>query len=293
MRCIAVIVAALVLLSGCADRAARAPDQARAPQVPRVEPVDKFIETVLNGVAYVEYTPGTMMAVVSTDTASPTPCVVILHGHDVGIEFYQPLARAVAEEGASVFLPDWDDTLPSAEDSRTQTVTDGLDDVADALRFIHLYARRYGGDPRRVVIVGHSLGAAAAMTAMLAGDRFGTDAFPHEVSALPDAYVSLDGVVPFRELLWNEELRRLYGQDPTTWDKINPDTYLDKAPPRRDAEFRFFVATLDFDATNSMAARMRKLGYNTSFEKIDVGHMQAAEPQPETVKAIAELAHPD
>ena len=131
------------------------------------------------------------------------------------------------------------------------------------------------------------------MTTMLAGDQFGTDAFPHDVSALPDAYVSLDGVVPFRELLWNDTLRRLYDQDPATWDKINPDTYLGDAVVRKGAEFRFFVATLDLDETDVDGDADEKARLRASVERIRVDHMQAAEPQPETVKAISRLAHAD
>ena len=94
-------------------------------------------------------------------TADPAPCVVILHGHDVETAYYHELAAAVAEKGIAVFVPDSDDTLPSNEDSRTTTITTGLDDVADAMRFVRLHAERYGGDPARVVIVGHSFGAVA------------------------------------------------------------------------------------------------------------------------------------
>ena len=252
-----------------------------------------FEETVEGPITYVEYKPGTRMTIVATPTADPAPCVVILHGHDVETAYYHELAAAVAEKGIAVFVPDWDDTLPSDEDSRTTTITTGLDDVADAMRFVRLHAGRYGGDPARVVIVGHSLGAVAAMTTMLAGDRFGSDAFPREVSALPSAYVSLDGVVPFRELLWDEDLRRLYAQDPATWDKIDPETYLEEAKVGDAVEFRFFVATLDLEQTEALATRMRTLGYKTSVETLDVGHMQAAEPQTETVDAIVELARPD
>ena len=241
----------------------------------------------------VKYKPGTSMTVMRTQTVEPAPCVVILHGHGVETAFYHALAKAVVERNAVAFMPDWNDILPSDEDPRTTTVTEGLDDIADAIRFIRLYAGRYGGDPERIVIVGHSLGAVFAMTTMLAGDQFGSDAFPHDVSALPDAYVSLDGVVPFRELLWNDTLRRLYDTDPATWDKINPDTYLGEAGIRKGVEFRFFVATLDFDQTQSMAKQMRKLGYKTSVERINVDHMQAAQPQPETVEAITQLAHPN
>ena len=300
MRRVAIIfITVLLLASGCAGETTKAPQTAESTQTaettqaPRAEPTFPFEEDVRGPITYVEYKPGTLMAIVPTQTADPAPCVVILHGHQADTTAVQELAQAVAKKGAVVFLPDWDDTLPSHEDSRTQTITKGLDDVADAMRFVRLYAGRYGGDPERIVIVGHSLGAVAAMTTMLAGDRFGTDAFPREVSALPDAYVSLDGIVPFRELLWREDLRRFYEQDPATWDKINPDTYLDDAAVRKGAEFRFFVATLDIDQTKSMAKRMKKLGYTTSVERINVDHAQAAEPQKETVKAIIELAHPD
>ncbi|MCE5253878.1 MAG: alpha/beta fold hydrolase [Actinomycetia bacterium] len=263
-------------------------DTTEPPKPPGPEPTFPFDEYVLT---YLEYKPGTVMEIMQTQATGPAPCVMILHGYRVETTFYFPLAQAVAGRDAVVFMPDWNDTLPSDDDPRTTTVTDGLDDIADAIRFIRLYAGRYGADAERIVVVGHSLGAVVGMTTMLAGDQFGTEAFPREVSALPDAYVSLDGVVPFRELLWDADLRRLYDEDPGTWGKINPDTYLRAAGARAGVEFRFFVATLDFAETQSMAERMSELGYKTSVERIDVDHMQAAEPQPETVEAIAELAH--
>ena len=63
-----------------------------------------------------------------------------------------------------------------------------------------------------------------------------------------------------------------------------------RAKARGDLEFRFFVATLDLEQTETLATRMRTLGYKTSVETLDVGHMQAAEPQTETVDSIVELA---
>lgn len=289
---VGVLVAASLLVSGCSGETGN-PQTVETARTPAPEQEFTFEEAVEGPITYVEYKPGTRMTIVATPTADPAPCVVILHGHDVETAYYHELAAAVADKGIAVFVPDWDDTLPSNEDSRTTTITAGLDDVADAMRFVRLHAERYGGDPTRIVVVGHSLGAVAAMTTMLAGDRFGSDAFPREVSALPSAYVSLDGVVPFRELLWAEDLRQLYAQDPATWDTINPETYLGKAAVRDDREFRFFVATLDLEQTDALAKRMRTLGYRTSVETLDVGHMEAGEPQTETVDAIAHLAAPD
>jgi pimeloyl-ACP methyl ester carboxylesterase len=190
-----------------------------------------------------------------------------------------------------VFVPEWDSTLPTAADRRATTVTRGLDDVADAMRFARVNAPKYGGDSGRVILVGHSLGGAFAMTTTLAGDRFGTEPRPYDASALPDACVTLDGIVPFRETLWDESYRRLYDQDPSTWDKINPGTYMDKSTVRQGVEFRCFVATMDFEDCQAMVRRMRKLGYAASASKIDVGHMEAAQPQTETVAAILELAN--
>ncbi len=294
MRRVAVILlASLLLASGCAVEAAHGPESARTPQPSAAGTGFPFEEVVRGPITSVEYKPGSSMAILPSDGAEPAPCVVILHGYNAETAVYQKLAESVSEEGTAVFLPEWGDALPSGEDPRQTTVTNGLDDIADAMRFVRLHAERYGGDPERVVIVGHSLGGTFAMTTMLAGDRFGTGAFPREVNAMPDAYVSLDGVVPFRELLWTEELRRRYDKDPATWDKINPETYLSSAKVRADAPYRFFVATLDFDETSSLAARMNSLGHDASVERLEVGHMQAGEPQTATVEAITDLAYPD
>ncbi len=290
-----IAILSLLLLAGCTEETPPTTDTSLAPRpttttsAPSAEPPFPFEEHVIT---FVDYTPGAVLEIMRPQSPQPAPCVVILHGHTVETTFYHALAKNIADSGAVVFIPDWDDTLPSDADPRTASVTDGLDDIADAIRFIRLYGHRYGADPERIVIVGHSLGAVAGMTIMLAGDRFGTEAFPQEVSAVPDAYVSLDGVVPFRELLWNDDLRRLYDADPATWDKVNPDTYLAGTDLRKGVVFRFFVATLDVKQTQSLAERLNGLGYNATVEEIEVDHMEAAEPQPRTIEVVMELACP-
>ena len=288
-------LAALLIVSGCAGPATKTLDDAgsrprsTALSTPTVEsPLPG--EVTQGDITYLDYKPGKRLTVLRSGSAERVPVVVILHGYNVETDFYVELARAVAKRGAVVFLPEWDD-LPSPEDPREQTATTGLDDVADAMRFTQLNAARYGGDPERVVIVGHSLGAVFALTTMLAGDQFGTSAFPHEVSALPDAYVSLDGVVPFRETLWNEDLRARYDKDPATWDKTTPTPTSAETMSGRVYSSAFLVATLHYALCKSMAKRMGKRGYKTKVSRMKVDHMQAAEPQTETVDAIIGLAH--
>jgi len=292
-RIVAILLAALALASGCAGRGAQSSKSAGSTPATTTAEAPKFDlrEEKQGEYTYVEYKPGKWVAVLPSASDKPLATVVILHGFNVETTFYHELAKAVADQDAVVLIPEWDDDLPSLEDSRQATVTDGLDDISDALRFTRLNAGRYGGDPERVILVGHSLGAAVGMTAMLAGDEFGSDAYPRDVSALPDGYVSLDGAVPFREQLWNVTLRELYDDDPDTWDKINPDTYLDESRVRENVTYRYFVAENDLDKTKSMAKRMKKLGFETKVSKLAVDHMQAAQPQPKTVKAISDLAH--
>jgi len=295
MRRIAVGLIALLLLAGCAGKPTRsmrlAEPTTTVPATVTAEPSFPFAESVQGAVTYVEYKPGSQMAVLPSEAEEPVPCVVVVHGYNVEPTFYFDLAKALTRKDLAVFVPEWDDTLPSEADPRTETVTAGLDDLADALRFVRQNAERYGGDPDRVVIVGHSLGAAVSLDLMLAGDRFGSEAFPKSTSAVPDAYVSLDGAVPFREQLWDEGLRRLYAQDPETWEKLNADTYLKGAAAPEETDFRFFVAVFDAGETEALARRLDKAGYDTRVDTIAVDHMGAAEPQEATVKAIARLAH--
>jgi dienelactone hydrolase len=252
-----------------------------------------FEETVQGPITYVEHKSGYLTAIVPSQTETPSPTVVIVHGFNVETTFYQKLAQALAKKGATVLIPDWNDELPSYEDPRADTVTDGLDDVADALRFARTYAGRYGGDPDRLVVVGHSLGAVAALDMMLAGDSFGSNAFPKTTSAVPGAYVSLDGVVPFKPHLWNADLLRHYEENPETWKKLEPDTYLKDTTLAAGTPLTFFVATEKLDETKALAKRLKKAGYKTSVKKLDTGHMEAAEPNKATVKEILKLAGDD
>jgi acetyl esterase/lipase len=130
-----------------------------------------------------------------------------------------------------------------------------LDDGALALRWIRTEAQRFGGDPRRVAIVGHSAGAYNA--AMLALDRRrlrqnGVD------PAIVKAFAGLSG--PYDFYPWDSPVSRAtFGDwpDPAATQPVN--LVRRGAPPA-------FLATGDADTTvrprntESLAARLTAAG---------------------------------
>jgi acetyl esterase/lipase len=101
----------------------------------------------------------------NTKPQRPLPVIVFIHGggwalgdpHD-----YRFMARALAPEGYAVVLAGYR-LYPQARYPAM------LEDGASALRWVADHAAQFGGDPQRVVLMGHSAGAYNAV--MLALDR--------------------------------------------------------------------------------------------------------------------------
>lgn len=105
------------------------------------------------------------------------------------------MARALAARGAVVYNVDYRGVRPAYTKGFPESVTD----VACAVRYARSTARRYGGDPADVVLVGHSQGGYVAAIVALAGDTFGGDrAACHSRrpmrDSLPEGFVSVAGV---------------------------------------------------------------------------------------------------
>jgi acetyl esterase/lipase len=95
------------------------------------------------------------------------PVVVLLDGGDGNKTYARGLAIVVAGQGAVVFVPEYQSSEPPPD-----RITRGAEEVACAVRFAKAHGAEYGGDPQRVVIIGHSGGAAFGALAALAGDQF-------------------------------------------------------------------------------------------------------------------------
>ncbi|WP_264420645.1 alpha/beta hydrolase [Novosphingobium sp. KCTC 2891] len=102
---------------------------------------------------------------VPADAAAPLPVIVFIHGggwHAGDPHDYRFLARALAPRGYAVVLAGY----RLGPHGRYPAM---LEDGASALRWVADHAAAHGGDPSRVVLMGHSAGAYNA--AMLVLDR--------------------------------------------------------------------------------------------------------------------------
>jgi acetyl esterase/lipase len=115
------------------------------------------------------------------------PVLVLLHGCCGSRADLSQLALATARAGAVVFNAGW---RSLADGGRFPAV---YQQAACAVRVARASAARYGGDRRRVTLVGWSDGAMLAAVVANAGDDFDGDCRAAGVSALPDALVGVGG----------------------------------------------------------------------------------------------------
>lgn len=114
--------------------------------------------------------------------AGPLPVAVFVYGGSWEFgrrQDYPFVALELARRGVVVVVPDYR-VYPEAR------FPDFIDDTAHAVAFAHRTAAAWGGDPRRVFVVGHSAGAYNAV--MLALD-------PHYLAAAGDNRDAIAGTV--------------------------------------------------------------------------------------------------
>lgn len=174
----------------------------------------------------VAYTSTQMLDVYAPTEPEPWPVVVIVHGlgeTKAGVAFY---SKDIANQGAVVFAANWYATMPSlAAQQGGKGFRQGFEDIACAVRFARTRASDYGGDPKRVTLVGWSAGAAAGAWLALSGNHHPwlreTDCFVG-VSALPDAFVGIGGCYNFADFLKEK--------DPELWELVSPYAYIGNNP---------------------------------------------------------------
>jgi uncharacterized protein len=91
----------------------------------------------------------------------PHPTVILLHGYP-GNERNLDLAQAIRRAGVNVLFFDYRGSWGSGG---TFSFAGAREDVAAAIRYVRApeSVRKYRGDPRRVALIGHSMGAWLAM----------------------------------------------------------------------------------------------------------------------------------
>lgn len=134
------------------------------------------------------------MDIVRPSDPGPWPVFVLLPGGPSSpgrLDYLLPIATAIANRGAVVMVADWRQAAAFAGGYPTS-----FQDAACAVGVARAVARRYGGDPGDVTVVGHSLGGWAAAVISLTPAPIspapGT-CDPTAGSLRPDALVDLDG----------------------------------------------------------------------------------------------------
>lgn len=152
------------------------------------------------------------------------PVVVLFHGGavDKSYQLYPPLAQALAEQGAVVFVPNWNDELTDQPD----VLASNMDGAGCAVSYALGHAADYGADPDTLVLVGNSAGVwPAAMSGL------------REPNPVPDCSVAMAPLVAAGMVLWDGDFMLgapvwdQYGDKlPDLMEPLTPWTWLADGP---------------------------------------------------------------
>ena len=225
----------------------------------------------------IPYTSTKLFDIYQPAATGPHPLVLILHGGGMNKERIMYLSRVVAQLGAVVFTPTYSSGAPMPS---YQRITQGPEDAACALRFAKAVSAQFDADPGRVLVIGHSAGGFVGADLALAGDEFHGDCLIDKGSALPDAFVGLDGAYDVVNCCIDSI--RLEQASRNEWDRIVPFTYIGHKPVHAGLAF-FLVYGLEpelKDMALAFAAALEAAGYPvTVSESPGTDHLLMTSPE--------------
>jgi acetyl esterase/lipase len=198
------LAALVVTLSACTG-GAPSPSPSGTEAVPVASPLGAFPDELVEGlrttpdVAYTEATdcggtpcrpPGDVLAPAD---AATLPTVVLLNGGGklfTERRYQAPLAVELAKRGAVVFLIAY-----RGMSTGSYSDDDSWDDARCAIRYARAHTAEYGGDPSRVVVVGHSQGGLMGIDIATHPEEEAAACLA-EGSAIPDGVIALGSPRP-------------------------------------------------------------------------------------------------
>lgn len=217
-------------------------------------------------------------------TAKNAPVLIFLHGGawrsgDRGL--YTALGNRYAHQGLVTVIPSY--RLAPADPHPAQ-----VEDAAAAVAWTLKNLERFGGDPKRVYLAGHSAGGHLAALLALDGKWLAKH------GAAPSA---LRGVIPMSGVYQIEGLERVFGADEEVKRQASPLTHVHAdAPPFLITYCQWDYAFLPVQAER-LGAALRKAGVATKVVYIPgLGHitemLNITAPDDPTVKAVLEFIRP-
>jgi acetyl esterase/lipase len=159
---------------------------------------------------------------VRASSAALRPVVVFWYGgswQDGSKSEYRFVAAALAERGFIAVLPDYR-LYPQVK------FPDFVDDAAKAVAWVQQHAEEFGGDPRHIVLMGHSAGAHLAAFVALKPD------FLIRAGGKPEWIAGLVGLAgPYAMTPNTRALRKIFGRPYTAADYQPVRFVSPKAPP--------------------------------------------------------------
>ncbi|HEX4332170.1 MAG TPA: alpha/beta hydrolase [Usitatibacter sp.] len=232
----AAVLAAACLLAGCAQALLNA-----------VTPRDDF--TAARGIAFEPGPRGALDVYMPADGAASHPVVVFFYGGywDSGDrEAYLFVGEAFASRGIVAIIPDYriypEVTFPAF-------VEDGAAAVAWASRNV----ARYGGDPSRIFVAGHSAGAHIAAMVALDSRYLSHQGVP---SGTVKGLIGLAG--PYDFLIDTQKLQRIFPE--ATWRDSQPVNFVTGSAPPALLLAGSDDTTVNPDNTRSLARHLRAAG---------------------------------
>lgn len=157
----------------------------------------------------------------------PWPVVVAIHA-STGPGLFQGWVEAVARRGAVVFVPEWP-TYPFIVPGDAKTLQADANVVtsrlACAVRFARTHGERFGGDPSRLTVFGHSAGANMASVIAFADRPPLKGCVAGEGTVVPDNLVLFEGDwLLTSEGAWEGALR----EDTRVMEALTPWPFLEE-----------------------------------------------------------------
>lgn len=200
------------------------------------------------------------------------PIVVLLHGAGgASIQDLVPMADAIVAMGIPVLNASWLANHRKAAES--------VADAVCAVAYAYQNATSWGGDPDRIIVIGHSGGGQVGMLAGLAPEAFPECATASEATVW--AYIGLAGDPASTAPGGN--LRKLLGDDPELLERMDSYNHIGANPG---LVVRFVHGTSDvtvpIELTRAFHDTLISAGYDSELIPINgAGHLDPTDPTTE------------
>ncbi len=277
-KSVIICIAIAVMTAGCgrdgAVTGAASTSVATTPTSTTTEGAGEGLETeVTTGISY---SGSRKLDVYAPLDEGPWPVVVVVHGLSVR----RPTTAAISEELASKGAVVFNTEVAYMRGDRLEFPT-AIEQEACAVRFARSHAADYGGDPSRLVFVGHSAGALTGAVVALAGDEFSGECAVTEGSAMPTAFVGYEG--PYNWSADRTHSVHEFEAEPGMWDTVDPYAHIGGNP---DLAIRLVHGDLlenelyeiAMEHSNDFLRALQEAGYDAALVVVEgAGHMSVTQ----------------